>query len=235
MKLFTEEKANTKLSKGTKFERYYTIGLFLYPGSDNSKNVNLCPFASKACLSACLNTSGLASVFPKILEARKRKTEEFLSDRKGFTHRLIKEIAQAEKKAKKNGKILAVRLNGTSDIDFSPDIFKAFPDVIFYDYTKSIYKVRKKAEGILPSNYSLTFSYSGENLQECKEALSLGNNVAVVFSSDNFPSDFLGYPVISGEESDLRFLDSKPCIVGLKAKGKAKKENSSFVIQIDKK
>jgi hypothetical protein len=233
MQLFTEEKANTKLSKGKESE-FLTIGLFLSPYNQNSFGVNLCPFASPACIEACLNTSGLASVFPSIIEARKKKTELFLNNRQAFKEQLVKEIARYKKKADKQGKRLAVRLNGTSDIDYRPEFFNMFPDVQFYDYTKSIFRVRRKAQGILPSNYHLTFSYSGENETECREALSYGVNVATVFSSDNFPSEFLGYPVLTGEENDLRFLDKPFHIVGLKAKGKAKKQASSFVIQIDK-
>ena len=35
---------------------------------------------------------------------------------------------------------------------------------------------------------------------------------------------------IKGDETDLRFLDPKNCIVGLIAKGKAKKDYSGFVL-----
>ncbi len=233
MQLFTVEKANTKLAKGEESD-FFTVGLFLSPYNQNSLSVNLCPFASEACIAACLNTSGLASVFPKILEARRKKTDLFLADRKGFVELLKKEIVRYQKKANKLGKRLAVRLNGTSDIDYRPEFFLLFPNVQFYDYTKSIFRVRRKVQGILPNNYHLTFSYSGENLAECQEALSYGVNVSVVFSSDNFPTEFLGYPVLTGEESDLRFLDKPFHVVGLKAKGKAKKQASSFVIHIDK-
>jgi hypothetical protein len=234
MQLFTIEKSNTKLAKGAE-SNYFTIGLFLSPSDQNSFGVNVCPFASQACVSACLNTSGLASVFPKIIEARKKKTDLFLSDRSAFYELLKKEIVRYQKKADKLGKKLAVRLNGTSDIDHRLEFFSAFPSVQFYDYTKSIFRVRRKAQGILPDNYHLTFSYSGENLEECREALSYGVNVAVVFSSDQFPTSFLDYPVLTGEESDLRFLDAPYHVIGLKAKGKAKKQASDFVIQIDKK
>jgi hypothetical protein len=58
----------------------------------------------------------------------------------------------------------------------------------------------------------------------------MGGNVAVVF--DKLPSTWKGYPVINGDESDLRFLDPKNVIVGLKAKGKGKKDASGFVIKI---
>jgi hypothetical protein len=43
------------------------------------------------------------------------------------------------------------------------------------------------------------------------------------------PAEYLGRPVFNGDESDLRFLDPKGVIVGLYAKGRAKKDSSGFV------
>jgi hypothetical protein len=54
--------------------------------------------------------------------------------------------------------------------------------------------------------------------------------VAAVFSE--LPETYLGKPVINGDESDLRFLDAQGVIVGLVAKGKAKKDKSGFVVQV---
>jgi len=233
LELFTKDSHNTKLAKG-KGSGYTTIGLFLSPHKANSSNVNLCPFASEACISACLNTAGLAGIFPRILEARKRKSDQFLADRGAFIERLKEEIVIYHRRAEKNGKKLAVRLNGTSDIDFPVSIFSSFPTIQFYDYTKSPYKMSKYLCGNLPPNYHLTFSYSGENLEECRNVLASGGNVATVFSSNDFPRMWLGYKVKTGEESDLRFLDRGPVVIGLKAKGKAKKQTSSFIIQIGK-
>ena len=42
--------------------------------------------------------------------------------------------------------------------------------------------------------------------------------------------DSKGREVINGDETDLRFLDKQNVIVGLKAKGKARKDMSGFVI-----
>lgn len=55
-----------------------------------------------------------------------------------------------------------------------------------------------------------------------------GMNVAAVFKE--VPFTYMGRPVINGDETDLRFLDPKGVIVGLKAKGKAKKDTTGFVI-----
>lgn len=234
--LFTREKDNRKLSKGNG-SKYETIGLFLSPHTANSSGVNLCPFASSACVAACLNTSGHAGIFPKILQARRRKSDEFLANRTGFIERLKAEIVVYHRRALLHRKKLAVRLNGTSDIDWPTHIFTDFPSITFYDYTKSPYRMKKYLAGKLPPNYHLTFSYSGENLEVCKQVLSKGGHVATVFSSLDFPRTWQGYPVRTGEENDLRFLDRKGALViGLRAKGKARKKEiaRSFVIQIDK-
>jgi len=87
-------------------------------------------------------------------------------------------------------------------------------------------------------NYHITFSHSETNLDECKRALSHGLNVAVVFDTRKnsvLPSEFLGRPVIDGDLHDVRFLDGhKGAIIGLRAKGPAKKDESGFVVKTDK-
>jgi hypothetical protein len=84
-------------------------------------------------------------------------------------------------------------------------------------------------DGKLPSNYRLTFSRSETNETQCLEVLSRGGNVAVVFRNE-LPTHWKGFPVINGDENDLRFLDPKGVVVGLKAKGKAKTDTTGFVV-----
>ena len=43
------------------------------------------------------------------------------------------------------------------------------------------------------------------------------------------PEIYEGLSVFNGDDSDLRFLDPKGVVVGLYAKGKAKKDTSGFV------
>jgi len=123
-----------------------------------------------------------------------------------------------------------VRLNGTSDILWeSYGIFEQFPDLRFYDYTKIHGRNISKY-----SNYKLTFSRSEDHdNQDILSAIELGHNVAIVF--DELPESYLGIPVIQGDLSDLRWEDPDSVIVGLKAKGKARKstkeEDKGFVIR----
>ena len=160
-----------------------------------------------------------------VQEARIRKTRMFFENRAGFMADLEKDIASIVRRADKNNLKPCVRLNGTSDLRWErTGIMEKFPNVIFYDYTKI--KNRKR----LPKNYSLTFSRSEATTHdEWRKAIDNGMSVAVVFR-DAMPESWLGVPVIDGTTHDLRFLDPKPCIVGLTAKGSAKKDTSGFVV-----
>jgi hypothetical protein len=105
---------------------------------------------------------------------------------------------------------------------------EAFPSVTFYDYTKIANR-----RG-LPSNYHLTWSYSGASEAYAKQhaiAKVNGLNIAVVFRrKENIPQEFLGLPTIDGDRDDMRFLDPKGVVVALYAKGKAKHDASGFVV-----
>ena len=77
------------------------------------------------------------------------------------------------------------------------------------------------------SNYHLTFSAADGNDMDVRLAASSGMNVAAVFRT--VPETYVGRTVVNGDETDLRFLDPKGVVIGLKAKGKAKKDTSNFV------
>jgi hypothetical protein len=226
--------SNTKTLKGEKLG-YMTFILHLAPGDLSGHQV--CPKASAGCLAACLNTAGRAAFTPSIIPARIRKTKAFFADRLAFMQALHKDIQRAIKHAEKKGFIPVFRLNGTSDLAWErysycdpktgthyENIMSAFPGVQFYDYTK---RVGRK----IPANYNLTFSRSEVNELDCRLALKEGLNVAAVFVKGSIPAEYMGRPVINGDESDLRFLDAKGVIVGLTAKGKAKQDCSGFVVR----
>ena len=124
----------------------------------------------------------------------------------------------------------AIRLNVLSDINYM-SVIRKFPDVQFYDYTKNIKWAFKDAD--VPDNYHLTFSYSGAD--EYKPLIErvikeTSHNVAVVFK-DRLPTTFMGRRVIDGDVNDFRFDDETNVIVGLKAKGRAKKVKTNFVVE----
>jgi hypothetical protein len=105
-----------------------------------------------------------------------------------------------------------------------------FSDIQFYDYTPNLKRMTQFLNGELPANYHLTFSRKENNDTACFYVLANGGNVAMVF--DEIPSTYNGFEVVNGDESDLRFLDKKGVIVGLKAKGKGRQDKSGFVIHL---
>ena len=227
MKLLS--RANTKTLKGEKYG-YLTSILHLAP--HNLSGYQVCPKA-KTCVASCLNSAGRGK-FDKVQAARIRKTRYFFENRESFMIDLFDDITKSIKYAKKRDLIPVFRLNGTSDIPWEKirvkeyrNIFEAFPEVQFYDYTKI-------PDRKYPANYHVTFSHDGINWEKsCRDSLYNGQNVAVVF--DKIPEKFRGWPVIDGDNSDLRFLDKNTLplglIVGLKAKGNAKKDFSGFVVR----
>ena len=205
-----------------------TAILHLAPYKLSSKNV--CPSASKECIAACLNSAGRGQQ-TNVQQARLRKTEFFHKNRSGFLWQLSREIEQLKRRAKNSGFKFAVRLNGTSDLSFErfklqdgQSLLDLHPDVQLYDYTK----VYNRLTRAIP-NYYLLFSYSGSNRLECMQALKRGYNVAVVFKNQ-LPTRYWKRPVISGDIHDLRFQDPHTKIIGLVAKGRARKAENSFVI-----
>jgi hypothetical protein len=229
--------ANPKIQKGTKLG-YLSFILHLAPSDLSGKNT--CPKATAGCAAACLNTAGRGGMFKKgettnmIQKARIRKTVEFFFDRDQFMLDLAYDIQKAVAFAKKQGLTPVIRLNGTSDLAWekyevpvfcTKNIFELFPDVQFYDYTKVL---GRKVSGI--NNYHLTFSKADGNDADVAKAIEQGYNIAAVF--DEMPATYMGLPVINADETDLRFLDPKGCIAGLKAKGRAKKDYSGFVIRM---
>lgn len=224
---------NAKTSKGEKFG-YLTGILYLLPFNLSGLR-NVCQWASNGCKAVCLNWAGRGAM-GSVQKGRMRKTQLLYRNREGFMVQLHKDIASLIRKATREGLIPCVRLDGTSDLGLAIHVASAFPTVQFYDYTKSIERVRKYAAGLYPTNYHLTFSRSESNATHVQEALALGVNVAVPFmlgKNDALPSTWQGVKVVDGDVTDLRFLDPKGgVIVGLKAKGKAKKDTSGFVVRI---
>lgn len=223
---------NHKTIKGGKLG-YLTYILYMSPYKANSLGKNVCSHASKGCISSCLVGSGLGGIYEGVKKGRIAKTEYFLSSQLEFMLQIKNEIAKAIKK--NDGKeIVTIRLNGTSDIPFEnlrvfegKNIFEVYPDIQFYDYTKNHTRFDKE----LPKNYHLTFSKSETNTKKAFELLNRGFNVAMVF--DRTPLTYEGFEVINGDETDLRFLDKKGVIVGLKykfmtGKGGGEKNKQAF-------
>ena len=221
---------NSKTIKGQK--KGYLTGIMYLAPADESGQMNVCANSSPACKADCLYTAG-RGIFKNVKAARIKKTLLFKDNNSLFMEYLRRDIAGLVKKADKMNMIPCVRLNGTSDIPFeNTGIMQEFPNIQFYDYTKDFKRMLKFLSAVAwPKNYYLTFSRSEINEAECNTILSMGGNVAVVFAKPAFPTSWNYNEVVNGDETDLRFLDKDNTIVGLKAKGFAKKDTTSgFVV-----
>jgi hypothetical protein len=226
---------NPKLAKSRNVG-VMAFGLHLAPA--DLSGCNTCPMASAGCRAACLNEAGQGMNLPSVQLARIMRTRWFFTDRKAFMVRLVSDIERAIRKAHRDGYRPAFRLNATSDLRWETvkckrngreyrNVMKAFPDVMFYDYTKL-----ENRRG-LPSNYHLTFSRSEENHDVVADMLRRGFNVAVVFDTPKgqpLPAEYLGFPVLDGRTHDARFLDAPDHIVGLSALGHGVNDCSGFVV-----
>jgi hypothetical protein len=222
MKLLSTSASNTKIAKTQKKEKVQTRVASLSMLPDDI----ICP-ASKAagCRAGCLESAGMGA-FSNVKAGRKAKTDWFHADQVGFLDQLRKELGNFDTLCKRKGFVGQVRLNTISDIAWeSLGIPQLFPDLSFYDYTKRVQRIGKT-----PTNYKLMFSYSGARTYQKQVAqLPDGYPMAVVFRH-TLPTHFRGRVVIDGDKSDLDNLRGGHVVVGLLAKGKAKKDTSGFVV-----
>jgi hypothetical protein len=213
MRYFLLTEANPKTLKSQPHQ-WLTLILHLLPYTFSGHQV--CP-AARGCEHTCLAWSGRGPM-PASLNARTRRTRLFFDNRAQFMALLVADITTARVVAELQGFQLAIRLNGTSDLPWEKirtashrNLMAQFPDVMFYDYTKI-------ARRTVPANYHLTFSYDGHNHATAQRWLADGRTVAVIYPTADFPATEFDVPVIDGDAHDLRFLDPRPCVVGLREK-----------------
>jgi hypothetical protein len=253
--------ANPKIEKG-KALGFHTVGLHLAPYHQSGFQVcaKATPGCAAGCLNTA-GRGGLGHTEEKpnsVQLARRRRTKLYFEDRDAFMAALMIGMAKEISKARKADLSPVFRLNLTSDIQWEKqsitidletsvylsrygvdikagdyeNIMAAFAEYMFYDYTKHDPKIRRAS-----SNYCITFSRAEtfRNHNDMQKALEMGMNVAVVFSTkkgQELPSEYLSRPVVDGDVTDLRFLDPQGVIVGLRAKGKARSDQSGFVVQV---
>jgi len=225
---------STKIEKSNKLsDKYFSRIIYLASDDEADGKRTVCPYAKIAgCSEPCLDTAGMGK-FSNVRKARIRKTLLFLNEPQEFMRQLVEDVNKFLRECDRLGKKPALRLNGTSDIqwetievDGHENIFAMFPQIQFYDYTKI---PTRKVEHI--PNYHLTWSYSEANDKYATLFDKVSNNIAVVFR-DALPKMFKGLKVIDGDKHDMRFLDETQVVVGLIEKGEAKKDTSGFVIDL---
>lgn len=233
--------ADAKTSKGIA-GGWLTGVCYLEPWRSDSDPLNLCPASTEGCRLGCLYRAGRAAISATINDARRARRALYVSDRAAFMAKLVAEVEALERVAYRRKLRPCVRLNGTSDIDYTvahpvtrggfafESIFAAFPHVRFYDYTKRPAALRRP----VPPNYDLTFSRSETTRpNRIRDLLGAGRRTAVVFAVDRskpLPTSWENMPVIDGDSTDLRFLDPA-VIVGLRAKGPARRDPTAFVVR----
>lgn len=238
--LLTNENANPKVAKSGKLGM---LGIVLHLAPADLSGYEVCPMRSAGCTAACLHTAGNPAYMRNKNEARIKRTKAFFENRDVFMNLLVLELHKQIESAHARNLEPTVRLNGTSDIRWEsmrftmldwvaekigkvvvgkPTLFEIWPDVQFYDYTK----IHNRKN--VPDNYYLTFSMNETNREF---ATKQPRNIAVVFKG-KLPTEYLGRPVIDGDEHDYRPQDPEGVVVGLKVKGKGRQDDTGFVVQL---
>ena len=117
-----------------------------------------------------------------VQQGRINKTKWYFIERESFLNQLRIEIKRHILRCKKNGFKPAIRLNGTSDIDWNiHGLYNEFPKVKFYDYTKIYKRALKYVKKQYPKNYHLTYSLNEDNKAQALDILKRGGNISAVF------------------------------------------------------
>lgn len=230
--LLTKETASPKLAHVV--DGYLSRVLYGAPGTASGV-ANTCTNASPGCAIGCIFYTGRGegdnSVSNTIHAARIARTRLMFRDPVGFMHLLSRELSATVRAASREGKIPAVRLNGMTDIPWDTlacvrddvwytNVYEAFPEIRFYEYTK-VYAYWERSRAI--PNLHVTFSLSESNDAQAARVLAAGGNVAAVVRGGFAATDgtWSGYRAIDGDAYDLRFLDPENCVVVLRVKGRA--------------
>jgi hypothetical protein len=229
MKLLDTSKTlgNTKARKTNRDESIRMATLTMHPD-----NVVCAGAKAAGCMDDCLVGAGLAEVYESINIARQARTDYWHDDQEAFLIQLNHELRNFAKLCAKQGVQGVVRLNVMSDVSWEEHyVPQSFPELQFYDYTKKAYRFHGQRQ---PDNYRLMFSYSGatryqNQVQSFLKSYS-DSPMAVVFRHKDFPSTFMGRPVINGDDSDWVNVNNRGVVVGLVAKGPAKTNTNGFVV-----
>lgn len=197
------------LSVNPKTEKSEVQTYILHLAPADTSGVNACPGAGH-CKKICLHFAGNPVYMKGKGAARIRRTLAYDASRQYFLELLT--VAILGKRVKLDAsEPMAVRLNGTSDIDWEnvnfhvslefarfcaikfgvslpvglQNIFELFNSldlkIKFYDYTK----IKRNWAYCAMLGYHLTFSYDGAdnlpNLKICRDALANGVNIAAAF------------------------------------------------------
>lgn len=207
----SKESSSAKAKKSDKKFNQYT-NVILYLVAADYLGPKLCVNFDN-CKKGCLLWSGHGGNYG-CMRGRVMKTLCYLIYPNEFRARLKRDLVLAKSAAKKLGKKLVLRLNGTTDLNPKAFDLPYDPEVIRYEYTKCLAYTMK------PSNSHIHYTYSFfGNVSEAKQALANGVNVTIVINSlADLPDWAKDYNLINGDDHDLRFLDKKGSVIYLIAK-----------------
>lgn len=230
--------SNFKIGKSAKIG-VIQAGLSLAPADLSGRNV--CPNASEGCKAACLFYAGRGAM-GNVAKGRIARTQRFFTNREEFLADLFSDLQKMRQFGRQRKRKIAIRLNVISDLPWESikyqgkNFMEHFPRIQFLDYTKSERRMMQFVSGDWPANYHLTFSRSESNENAAKRVLKAGGNVCVVFGAEKqkrtfgLPETFWGVNVVDGDIHDARFKDGVGVVVGVRAKGRASKDTSGFVV-----
>ncbi len=223
--------SSTKVRKGPAL--YSVAVIYMSPDREamlDGDTRTMCPLATPECSATCLGHSSGLLAMPEQKVSRLWKTALYLGARRLWRELLHAEIDAHERRCVKHGRVPVVRVDGSSDTGEGLRAAPSHPGVTFYDYTKVSTRALATTH---PANYRVAFSWSGVNATAARMVLAAGGTVAVVFDAkpgrkgtlaQPIPETFLGARVIDGDADDLRFLDPRGVVIGLRfkaAKGRA--------------
>ena len=180
LKLMSEDTASAKLSKNERA----SIVLYMSPVKRNSFAIQTCAFASESCEAVCLDYSG-----QKVGQMKQRaaiaRTDMYFAHRNEFWRRIYDEIQGFRKRRNPKGEgEIAVRLNGTSDLDLFSEFIQwciankkpLQKDLVFYDYTKYA--------GRVTLNKQMEYFYQPDSRNWVKNPLGVRHKVTYSLSED---------------------------------------------------
>lgn len=203
-----------------------TAVAYLSPARESG--ADMCRFrAGCGCERSCIGTATGLLALPSAKLARLWRTATWLGAPELFKALLHCEVRALAAKAARLGMVPAVRIDGSSDIGLGAELAAVYGmSVRFYDYTKSA----ERAFASLGTAWHVTLSSTGSNDAQCRAYLAAGGTVARVFAADpkrkgleGMPRSWLGFAVIDGDASDVRFLDAPGSVVGLRFKRASKR------------
>ena len=170
---------------------------------NGGKHRNVCRWSTPGCRAACLGNSGHLGIRGGAASRAMLARYVMLCLFPDMFWQIVDhEIGQHHRRVARCGKILVVRVNGTSDIDVPQWLTDAHPDVEFQDYTKQPIA----RSGWVRSNYYVVRSITERDGPNPEHD---GNFVVPVDLPRGapLPKRYMGRRVIDGDVHDLRCAD----------------------------